>query len=551
MGSMATFERASGSQRHNTSQQGAGLGLAERLDPVIDARDLQNLLAERCALRGTAGPIEMRETHASQVFLTESDVYKRKKPVNLGFLNYSTLRRRGYMCRQELLLNRRLAPDAYLDVETVTRERDGSLRLNGRGRIVEYLVHMKRLPDECSLAALLQAEDVTEADLWWVGARIGRFHREAAPAAPVFGPKTFVRNARENLTQLRSAVRGILPDIVFAELHDYFEKAWLQSRGVLEARIAAGFIREGHGDLRAEHVYLREGITIIDCIEFNPRYRRSDTALDFAFLAMDVHALGYPELVDPLVRGYESAAADDVTSLLPLYCWYRALVRAKVAAILTREEGISEETRGAAALSLRRHVHHALRFARDSSQPLLVVVAGLPGTGKTTLARPVGAAISAQVISADEVRKRSAGLGPGVHPTSDIDSGLYSSEMNRRVYRSLMERAGRALQLGRSIVLDGTFRRPDDREAVRALAIAHGARLLMVECQAPDEIVEERLRGRVLNPDTWSDATVETFHAHRRQYEPPAGLERAQFLRVSTESPVMAQVDRVLSALWE
>jgi hypothetical protein len=519
-------------------------------DAGIELRDLTNALVGGSLLSSQAVPIEIRETHASLVFLTPSDVYKLKKPVDLSFLNYSTLRRRSRMCRQEVVLNRRLAPDVYLGADKVTRERDGSLRLNGRGRVIDYLVHMRRLPDGRSLDVLLRVGAITVEDIRRVGARIGVFHRDAIPAPRRFGPRTFLRNARENLLQLQASMGPAFPTPVVEELWGYFQSAQSRFRPVIEERAEAGRIRDGHGDLRAEHVYLEDGITIIDCIEFNPRYRLSDTALDFAFLAMDVAANGYPDLVNPLVQSYERSAGDNLTTVLPFYCWYRALVRAKVSSLLTREKHISGETRSAAALSLRRHVHHALRLARGDQRPLLLVVGGLPGTGKTTVARALGGAIGASVQGADETRKRLAGLGAGVHPATPIDAGLYSGQMNQRVYGALMAGASDALARGRSVVLDATFRRRNDREAARSLASRLGARFLMVECEAPDRVVIDRLRGRVKMPDPWSDATVETFHAYRARHGPPAELQRSECLTVVTTRPLITQVDRVLTFLW-
>jgi uncharacterized protein len=500
-------------------------------------------------LLGHPGAIEIRETHASMVFLTPSDVYKLKKPVDLGFLNYSTRRRRARMCQLELTLNRRLAPDVYLGVERVTRDKNGLLRLNRSGRAVDYLVHMRRVPDEHALDVLLHAGAADSEDVQRVGERIGAFHRTAELVPATFGPKTFLHNARENLAGLRSLSGTVIPLSVFAEFEAFLRQAKSESRHILDARVASGRIRDGHGDLRAEHVYLENGITILDCVEFDDRYRKSDTALDIAFLAMDLTARGYPDLVSSLMEGYQSATGDDTGDVLSLYCWYRALVRAKVASILASEETASAETRSSAGLNARRHIYHALRFARGDEQALVILVGGLPGSGKTTLARALGAAIGARVASADETRKRLAGLGQGVHSTADIDSGLYSSEMNERVYKALIDAADEALTHDRSVVLDATFRRRPDRESVRSLASLRGARFLMVECYAPDEVVVARLQRRVSMPDPWSDATVETFKAHLGEYEPPAELGSSEHVRVDTTKPLLAQVDIVRGLL--
>ncbi|MBI5949454.1 MAG: AAA family ATPase [Chloroflexi bacterium] len=499
------------------------------------------------ALFGQAGPVELRETHASLVYLTPSDVYKLKKPVDLGFLDYSTLRRRGRMCRQEVALNRRLAPGVYLGVEKVTRERDGAFRLNGRGRVVDYLVHMRRLPDERSLGAMAQAGTVSADDLRRVGERIAAFHNEAAIAPARFGPSTFFRNARENLAALEAGGESTLPAAVPAKLARYLDQAPGRFGAVLHGRVAAGRIRDGHGDLRAEHVYLDgDTVEIIDCVEFSPRYRLGDTALDLAFLVMDLAAGGFPDLVEPLVEAYEAASGDAIGEVLPLYSWYRALVRAKVAGVVERDPGVTAETRWGAALSLRRYVYHALRFAREERRPVLFAVGGLPGTGKTTLAKALGAATGAAVTSADATRKRIAGLGSGVHPESALDGGLYTREMNHHVYSALAADADDALRRGRSVVVDATLRRRADRERLREAACARGARFLFVECSAPEAVVVERLQRRALTPDAWSDATIDTYQSLRAEFEPASELAPGEHVRVSTENRLAGQVDEVL-----
>ena len=257
------------------------------------------------------GPVvEVRETHASRVFLTASEVYKLKKPVNLGFLDYSTLSRRRNMCEQEVSLNRRLAPDVYLGVERLTRSRGGELRLNERGRAVDYLVHMRRLPDERSLNSLLRSGGASQEDVRRVGATLGEFHMGAEPAPSSLGLGTFRRNATENLEQLDAFWPARLPRKVLSEIDTRFDELMKQCWPVVERRARSGRVRDGHGDLRMEHVYLEGPVQVIDCVEFSKRYRASDTALDLAFLVMDMAANGYPEMVVPLLEGYRDRTDD-------------------------------------------------------------------------------------------------------------------------------------------------------------------------------------------------------------------------------------------------
>jgi aminoglycoside phosphotransferase family enzyme/predicted kinase len=457
------------------------------------------------------------------------------------------------MCRKEVSLNQRLAPHVYLGVRRLTRAPSrGRLEIDGRGPVVDYLVQMRRLPDEQSLASRMRAGTAGGEEMAAIGEAIGRFHRGAAPASRAFGPPTFLRNSRENVAALEPYRGRLFPAAVFDELRAYWEAVRTRFGRVLERRVGDGRTRDGHGDLRAEHVYLEDGgVTVIDCVEFDPRYRRSDTALDFGFLAMDVVSSGWPDLAEPLIAGYERAAGDRVAEVLPLYCWYRALVRAKLACILAGEAEAPENLRGAAEIDARRYVYHALRFARAETTPVLAIAGGLPGTGKTTTARALATVLGAGSASADETRKRLAGLAAGTRAAAETDQGIYAPDMNERVYCSLAESASAALDRGRSFVVDATFRRRADREAMCAVAAKHGARFVMVECTAPEEVVLERLRKRSMAPDDWSDATVETFHALREQFETVDEMPAAEHVRVDSSRPPAKQVDAVLEVLRE
>lgn len=312
-----------------------------------------------------AGPLEVRETHASIVFLAAADAYKLKKPVNLGFLDFSTLEKRHAACEAEVALNRRLAPGVYLGMRPVC-QLGHILALDGPGEPVDYLVHMRRLPDSASLEARIIARRATSSQVETLADRLASFHlaAERSPRIDAFGLPAAIRaNVEENFAQLAGLagppLTGQLAEI--ARLARHFLDA---NDGLFLLRVAGGCIRDGHGDLRAEHVYFEPGheLAVIDCIEFNERFRYGDVASDIAFLAMDLDRLGRPDLAATFVRRYADATPFAIHEVLDFYGCYRAVVRAKVA--LIRASQAEDPAREAALVEADRYVELALGYAQ-------------------------------------------------------------------------------------------------------------------------------------------------------------------------------------------
>lgn len=499
------------------------------------------------AFYGADGPVEVRETHASLVFLVGSDVYKLKKPVSFGFLDYSTLARRKLMCHREVELNRRLAPGVYLGVVPVVRGPAG-FALGGRGEVAEYLVHMRRLDDDRSLAALARRDEATERQVRAVARRIAAFHATAATgrAIAAFGrPAAIARNHEENFAQVAPFVGRAISRGTFDEVAATARVFLRDQRDLLEARVEGGYIRDGHGDLRAEHVYLEDGIEIIDCIEFNRRFRYADTAADLAFLAMDLDASGAPDLSRALLDEYRRAPGSEVGPVLPFYLAYRAFTRGKVACFRAEQPGQDARARDAEVLEARRFFHLALEYARGNRRPTLLLLSGLTGTGKSTLSSALGEVLAAKVVTADAVRKQLAGINAGAHADEPLDAGLYSPETNVRVYGELLAAAEEALTRGRNVILDATYRRRADRDAARFLARRLGARFAVVECVAPEGVVRERIERRRAEGSSWSDGRWEVYLHQRETFEPLLELTSCEHLAVATADTIASQVEGV------
>jgi uncharacterized protein len=442
------------------------------------------------------------ETHSAVVVFLGDRAYKVKKPVDLGFLDFRTREARELACHDEVALNRRLAPDVYLGVADV---------LAPDGTPCDHLVVMRRMPADRRLATLVQGGEDVDADLWHLAHLVAAFHARAerSPAADeAAGRDALAGRWRTNTAEMLALPGSCLgPDDVRAL--DRAAQRYLAGRGALFAeRIAGGRACDGHGDLLAEDVFcLDDGPRVLDCIEFDVRLRLGDTLADVAFLAMDLERLGRPDLGERFLAAYREHAADAwPASLAHHHVAYRAQVRAKVAAIrATQATGdaaadATAEATGLLALA-RRHL--------DAATVRLVVVGGLPGTGKSTLAAGLADALGATVLRSDTLRKELAGIPADQPAGAAFGEGIYAPDATAETYRELARRARVALERGQTVVLDASFTAERWRDLARQVAQATESDVVELRCDVPREVAAERIRRRLTAGRDASDATPE------------------------------------------
>lgn len=478
---------------------------------------------------GSRAPVETRRTLVSLLAFVGSRAYKVKQALDLGFLDATTLERRRHLCDEEVRLNAALAPGIHLGVVPLTLAADGHLALGGSGPVVEWAVEMVRLPAERMLARLLERGALDNAELNALVALLVDFHAAAAtgPGVDEFGTAAGVGvSVEENFEQLEpfarreGVVAGGKPRVLSPAQHVFLRaraRAFLTGQGdLLRARVAAGRIREGHGDLHAENVCrLPTGFVIYDRIEFNRRFRCLDVANDLAFLAMDLDLRGYPGFAGYLAHRYAEVARDpDLPRVIGFYKGYRALVRAKVAALSADRAALAPEAREALRREAMRYAQLALGY---ELRPSLILLAGLPASGKTTLARQLAPSLRAPVFHSDERRKRLAGVPARDSARAAWGQGLYTREARQETYRSLLADALETLRGGRSVVVDASFARRAFRRPFLEAAVRLGLPFCFVCLQAPEEVVRARLRSRTGDA---SDADFEVYLREREAFEP-------------------------------
>jgi aminoglycoside phosphotransferase family enzyme/predicted kinase len=484
--------------------------------------------------------IAVRETHISQVFLVDPWVYKVKKAVRLAFLDYSTLALRRHFCRLEIELNRRLARDIYMEVVPIAW--DGRrIAVQGPGEVIEYAVRMRYLPDHCSMLRRLHAGNIGNEEMDELASALNDFY-QATPPTPestAWGDETIIRaNCEDNFTWLEQVSDSSVDSEKLRIIQVATQALLARGRELFQDRKAGGFIREGHGDLRCGHVYQRNGIQIIDCIEFDPRYRCGDIAADLGFLAMDLDFEGYPGLARRLVQTYAALAGDpQLWLLLPFYKCYRAMVRVKVNALRLREPALPTGERA----KLRRHTLRlmslAYQYALCFAGPTLWVICGLPASGKSTLAETLGKLLRAEVISSDQTRKQFfAKLADG-NAEAPFETGLYTPVITARTYASLFVNARLLLEKGLSVILDATFSRREQRQEALVTARDAGATIIFVECTAPVKHLEMRLRDRQ-DKSCISDARLRHLPDFIARYETFADMAAPIHVTVDTTAPL-------------
>jgi aminoglycoside phosphotransferase family enzyme/predicted kinase len=505
------------------------------------------------------GDIVVHQTHISVVFLAGEYAYKFKKPVDLGFLNYSTLEKRKHFCEREVELNRRLAPKVYLNTVPVTMSgaSGGDLSVFGgedpvEGEPVAWAVKMKRLPDEATLEARLGRDEVTAAQIESLARHIASFHARAKRGAEVSQFARFeavAKNARDNFQQSTDHVGATVHQAVFDRLIALNDDKLEGLRELIERRASADVACDTHGDLRLDHVYWLDGeFVIVDCIEFNDAFRFADPVSDIAFLAMDLEFDDRRDLARALVAEYLEAADDrQGAELVAFYIAYRAAVRAKVEGIKATETEVGPEAREQATQKARAHWLLALgRLEAPGRRPAMVLVGGLPGTGKSTLARALAERANFEVIDTDVVRKELAGIAPHNSGTAEYGEGIYTREWSERTYKECLRRAEALLFEGKRVIVDASLSSEARRQMFLGRGRGHGVRTLFLECETSAETAKRRLAGR--RGDV-SDADWDVYRNMVEAWdEPSEATDRARRV-VSAEGEVEAVVERALEEL--
>jgi hypothetical protein len=502
--------------------------------PASSEESARNLLPQH--LHGLLAPaayphpvesVELVQTHISWVLLTGRYAYKIKRPVCYDFLDLRSAGRRAFLCREELRLNRRFAPDLYLDVCDITLE-NGEARIGGTGVIVERAVRMLQFEREDELDRLLAAGRIEPAALEEFGRSLANIHERlpVAPADSHWGRADRVRSIvldnleqcqRASTTQDGASRLGALR----RELSDCLE----QLAPWLEQRRAAGHVRECHGDLHARNVVFRDGrLLAFDCLEFSDAFRWIDVAEEVAFLVADVEARGCRDHAHGFLDGWLAESGDFAACrVLNLYRAHRALVRAKVAAL------------GQAGREFESYLS-VTQAALSPGKPFLALLTGFSGSGKTWLARRLAPRLRAIHLRSDVERKRLAGLSETARTASPIRQGLYAPEMSARLYEHLAACAAEIASGGYPVIVDAAFGRREERARFRALGNRLGVPLCLLHCQASPDILRERILRRHATGADASEADLDVLRWQQEHHEPVAAEEGFASLEVDTSA---------------
>jgi aminoglycoside phosphotransferase family enzyme/predicted kinase len=503
------------------------------------------------------------QTHISWVFVASPFVFKVKKPVNLGFLDFSTLEKRHYFCQREVELNWRLCPEIYLGAVPIY-ETDSSFSFKPQGKIVEYAVQMKELPHGWFLNELLEKNLIGEKEINRVISTLDRFYQAETPTAEIeqWGkPEKLKISTDENFTQVEPFIGKTISPAAFEAIRHYTNQFYELNENLFRQRIQQHRILDCHGDLHLDHVHLTpDATTIFDCIEFNDRFRFIDIANDLAFLAMDFDFEDRSDLGNLLLRNAARESGDaGMLGIANFYKCYRAFVRGKVESIqATEKETTNPQEHGKQAA---RYFRLALGYAVAGSEPLILVVMGRVGTGKSTIAKRLAGELDWPVFSSDEIRKTLAGVLLTQRSPPELRNKIYLPQMTRRTYRKLIKdglaaigcsrgRRPRPFQSHNGVILDATFSTRALRTLLRDECRKANMPFQFVELEVDPNEIKERLKARDEKTAETSDARLEDFQKLNAAYEAPSELAPG-LIRVSTTRSVFDAVKTILLRLAE
>lgn len=543
-------------------------------------KNLFKAMADPAFYPHSAEEMQEIETHISKVFLVGEYVYKIKKPFNLGFLDFTTLEQRKHFCNQEILLNRRLSCNVYIDVDLITFA-NGKYSLNGVGETVEYAVKMKRLSDKHVMQTLLHENKLADSDLDALARLLASFYSKTSKCEQMDCIEVWEsvkKNCEENFSQTE-AFTSELPDnqetlenqivddaasqsqaftnkILDSRIFQIIKSAVIsfifRKQPLFDNRVKDGRIRDCHGDLRTDHIYFTgcNEIQIIDCIEFNERFRLQDTASDLAFLAMDMDYQGFARKASLLLNYYVKYSDDPgVFILLDFYKCYRAMVRCKVNCFHLNSDELDTQTTDKIILTARKYLDLAYSYALKFARPKIFVVCGMQASGKSTIAKELAGFMGIELLRSDIIRKELFKIDPDKSEVTQFEQGIYSKNFTNLTYSKMFLNAQEIVEGGSSVILDATFAKRRLRDEAVTLAQDMKAQIIFIECCADESIIKQRLIKRE-NTASVSDARIIHFDQFKNRAEPIDELKESNHIKVDTAKSLKDCIKEILSQTY-
>jgi len=490
--------------------------------------------------------VKFLQTHISYVSLTGKHAYKIKKPVDFGFLDFSTLEKRKKFCQKEITLNKRLCPEIYETVVPITEE-NGKIKINGSGKVIDYAVKMKEFPQDNLMNKLLQKGEIDEEEISKIVDALNDFYKSEKSTDEIkeFGRiKTIKENTDENFDQTKSKIGVTIDKEKYNKIKKTTNKFLEEKDDVFKKRIKNDFIKDCHGDLHTGNIVIKNNeICVFDCIEFNERFRYGDVASDIGFLAMDLDFQGSPYLSSYMIKKYVEKSGDHgIYDVLNFYKSYRAYVRGKVTGFRLDDPDIDENEKKNITKTAHKYFdlsyYYTLLmkyFLDEKEKPILFITSGLPGTGKTTIANKVSVDYCAKKVSTDEVRKEMRGIGKYEQHHDPYNTGLYSPEKMKETYERVIEKGEEQLINRKNVVLDATFKTIELTKKARDIADKTGSSFLILNTVCPEEIVKKYLKKRVRKKSI-SDGRWEIYVKQKEEFEQIKKDEPSLVIDISNKS---------------
>lgn len=481
--------------------------------------------------------IELIETHISWVVLTGDYAYKIKKPVDFGFLDFSTLDKRKKYCEQELQLNRRLAPDIYLDVVSISGSVEHPI-ISDEKKPFEYAVKMQQFPQSAQLDNMLQAGELGSEQIDAIAQMVSTFHNSTAVANDEtdYGkPEKIFKPVKENFELISESLKTSAHEAKLGELKKWSESEFARMKLILSQRKKDGFIRECHGDMHLRNLVWLDGKALaFDCIEFNENLRWIDVISEIAFLMMDLQDRGQEQLANRFLNAYLEITGDyDGLSVLSFYLCYRAMVRAKVDAL--RIQQMTDDTKTTALVEFDSYIELALRYTKVKT-PKLIIMRGLSASGKSTVSQQIIENTGAIRIRSDVERKRMFDIpvDEKAEISNAVDEGIYSSESSEQTYEKLLDLSSTILSAENTVLVDAAFLQQEQREPFKKLAKSRGVTFIIIEVTASFDVLRQRIIAR---ENDVSDADISVLEHQISEWEPLDDNESMSAISVNTENP--------------